>query len=186
MKIVRIIIIVELVCITLLSIGLVRGWTTIGAKWPSPPYPNLGYSNTCDGTEREAANSSLNDWENINAVNPPDFHPYDPDNPNEPHISIWDPYRPDVRWDGRAIIWHHDGWIFFVEIQINEYYTSTYEFNKVRSVTGHELGHALGLGDESASKPVLMNKYTSYRYDEFGIYQPTQDEVDGINYLYGG
>ncbi|RLE81197.1 MAG: hypothetical protein DRJ51_04350 [Thermoprotei archaeon] len=187
-KLLLLIIMIELVYVAymLVLISPVAAWTTIGKKWPSPPYPNLSYANTCDGTEWTATETSLSDWENIDATNPPNFYVYDPDNPNEPHISIWDPYEPDVTWDGRAIIWYSGDWIVFVEIQINEYYTSTYEFDKVRSVAGHEIGHALGLGDESEDKAVLMNPNSARRYDEFGIYKPTQDEVNGINYLYGG
>ncbi|MGE7823309.1 hypothetical protein [Paenibacillus sp. NPDC093718] len=42
----------------------------------------------------------------------------------------------------------------------------------------HEIGHGLGL-DDTVNLNVLMHENDSRM-----VYTPTQDEIDGINYLY--
>lgn len=63
-------------------------------------------------------------------------------------------------------------------------YCTVYATNKAVSVATHELGHVLGLGDLYGSYPSLMNGHTNTRYDNYGIYTPQQDDLDGINVLY--
>lgn len=97
----------------------------------------------------------------------------------------WD-NQSDVSWDGLAYISDDDGDGFYdyASAFVNRYYTDDYELNKRRSVMGHELGHMLGLAHETGA--VLMNGYTSQRYDTYGVYTPQTDDVNGINALYGG
>lgn len=63
----------------------------------------------------------------------------------------------------------------------NSNYGPSYNWdnNFMRSVTGHELGHGLGLGHSTVS-PAIMN--TSR--DRYTIYVPQTDDRDGLNSLY--
>ncbi len=51
--------------------------------------------------------------------------------------------------------------------------------------SGHELGHALGLGHSEYDNS-LMEPYNSVRWGTYGIYYPQQDDINGINTLYYG
>ena len=172
--------------ITLASLKLVKPYVYLGYHWASPPYPDLYYLNECDGYEYRAVSDATNDWNNINAINPPDFKEYGPPL-FECNVRVYETNRDEYYPDGICYR-YYDSYaiIYYVEIEINNYWTSQYEYNKVRSVMAHEFGHALGLEDEDINKAVLMNGVTHYRYDVYGIYKPTQDEVNGINHIYGG
>jgi len=59
--------------------------------------------------------------------------------------------------------------------------TSSFTNTMRRSVTGHELGHAWGLGDELFASPIpLMDT----NRDRSNIYVPQQDDINGINAMY--
>ena len=69
----------------------------------------------------------------------------------------------------------------------NKQYTDGYATNKIRFITCHEPGHALGLADVGLWDDVLMNGFTGgegSRYDTYGIYTPQEDDEDGINFIY--
>ncbi|MBN1682691.1 matrixin family metalloprotease, partial [Candidatus Bathyarchaeota archaeon] len=93
-----------------------------------------------------------------------------------------------VGWDGlcfnNKLIWNPSV-IVKSSIKINTYYTDTYSTNARLSVITHELGHSLGLGHEISA--VLMNDSTfgdESRFGTYGIYEPQEDDEDGVNYLY--
>lgn len=69
------------------------------------------------------------------------------------------------------------------ETYLNSYYVDGYSSQKRQSVAAHEQGHLLGLAHESGC--VLMNEATSSRYDSCGVYTPQQDDINGVNAIYG-
>lgn len=99
-----------------------------------------------------------------------------------PDVRCGKAYQSGVPWDGLCSITVQGTTIIYADVTINKYYTDSYSTNKKRSVTCHELGHAVGLGDSSGA--VVMNGWTSYRYDTYGIYTPQQDDIDGVNAMY--
>jgi hypothetical protein len=74
-----------------------------------------------------------------------------------------------------------------VQSQLNSYYTASYSTNERISVTTHEFGHALGLAHNNPSlcNGVPVMYYSTDRYTVCGIYTPQQDDINGINHIYG-
>lgn len=93
-----------------------------------------------------------------------------------------------VSWDGQSTIYRliwNPSVIVEVMIKINTYYTDNYETDAAQSVVCHEFGHAFGLDHETGA--VVMNAYTfgtGSRYGGYGIYEPEDDDVDGVNAMY--
>ncbi|MBE0481461.1 MAG: hypothetical protein IBX68_10845 [Dehalococcoidia bacterium] len=95
--------------------------------------------------------------------------------------------QPNAGWDGLSTIHFEGDTIVRVTCAYNWSYTRFYTPNKIRSVTGHELGHSLGLGEMGLGSYALMNQFTSgpgSRYDGYGIYTPRQDDINGVNAMY--
>ncbi|MCL6561990.1 MAG: matrixin family metalloprotease [Firmicutes bacterium] len=67
-------------------------------------------------------------------------------------------------------------------IDLNTYYTAGYSTTHVEAISGHELGHALGLA-HNPTCPVLMNPDDAYTTCD--IYTPQQDDINGVNAIYG-
>jgi hypothetical protein len=94
-------------------------------------------------------------------------------------------YEEGAGWDGYAILRPSSSANPYSGAQtvLNLYYTQDYSFEKTQSVQAHEFGHVFGLAHETGS--VLMNAYTNIRYDYYGVFAPQQDDVDGVNDIYG-
>lgn len=73
--------------------------------------------------------------------------------------------------------WH--GWCnpVFKLININDYYYDTFVYHRSELIA-HEIGHANGLNDVSATQ-VLMRS-SGYKNSKY----PTSDDIEGINELY--
>lgn len=94
-----------------------------------------------------------------------------------------DPYTSTVAYTELTIV---DGYIQpVVYIYLNVYWTRQYDYHFKVAAAAHEFGHALGLG-HSEYEWALMYPYIDVYYLKHGVYHPTQDEINGINYLYGG
>lgn len=99
-------------------------------------------------------------------------------------ISLLDANYSGVGWDGLTQMSpsfssnpYSTGWGY-----LNYYYIQGYNPYKANSVSVHEMGHLLGLAHETGCVSMVDNTYD--RYEVCGIVSPTQDDIDGVNYLY--
>lgn len=69
-----------------------------------------------------------------------------------------------------------------VTATLNHHYTSGYGSGKIKSVSAHEFGHALGLARHSGC--YLMEPTTPTRWGTCGINTPQADDVHSANALY--
>lgn len=78
-----------------------------------------------------------------------------------------------VSWSGICYTWWTGDYLYFASAKMNEHYTENFTpTNRQRSTSGHELGHALGLGHSEYDNSV--------RWGTYGIYYPQQDDINGI------
>lgn len=148
-----------------------------GVTWDS--VDPLGYymENWVGIKTRTAFTYSIEDW---NATDTPVNYQEDPANYK---VYLCETEEPGVDWDGKCKIGYTGSRIDWATCMLNMYYTDDHAANKRRSVSGNELGHSLGLNHEDAA--VLMNPYTSSRYDKYGVYTPQEDDINGVNAMYG-
>jgi hypothetical protein len=73
------------------------------------------------------------------------------------------------------------GALVWAECALNIHITSPFSATKKISVSGHEIGHALGLAHEDWC---LMDSSDYWRYDVMGYYYPQYDDINAINGLY--
>jgi Matrixin len=102
---------------------------------------------------------------------------------SDAEIKVNGDYYGNTGWSGRCT--NYRDWIVGGDIDssvIDANYTylkaSNYNLTKNKGVFSHEIGHALGLGHVSGSNKLM------YDNDGRTVYKPTQDEIDGVNYLY--
>ena len=160
----------------------VYAFTTKG-RWDSPPYPDLYYYDACGSDEYYAVIDAANEWNDINVIYPPRLT-FTTGPPIHIHIDdYYDPNTSTVAYTELTIV---DGYIqLIVYIYLNVYWTSRYDYHFKVATATHEFGHALGLG-HSEYEWALMYPYIDVYYLKHGAYYPTQDEINVINYLYGG
>ena len=76
--------------------------------------------------------------------------------------------------------------IGYYDITLNDYrlyqdYGSSGYNNAKQSTMVHEWGHALGLGDQPNGSTMIMG----YGRDRTTMITPQQDDIDGVNAIYG-
>lgn len=147
-----------------------------GAKWPSVNPLYWYMENWVGYNTRVAFTNSLQDW---NAAGTKVHF----QNSGSYKVYLAEANMPGVAWDGRSYITGSGTTIQSCSCYLNMYYTDGYGANKRRSVSGHELGHSLGLWEVTGGAE-LMNKATPSRYDTYGVYTPQQDDINGVNFLY--
>lgn len=177
---VRLLILVVLF-IFLLCPSVTFAYELLGYTWSSVDPLYYLMENWVGYKTRLAFGISINDW---NATSTPVNFQYSASNYK---VYLYEVYNDEVGWDGKYLLTVNSGThrILYARALLNYYYTDDYGTNKRRSVSGHELGHVLGLDEMGYYDPVLMNQYTDRRYDTYSVYIPQQDDIDGVNDMYG-
>ena len=131
----------------------------------------------CGWRTRNAWSQSIGDW-NLTST-PVNFENY-----WYFKVGCFESRRSDVTWDGYCWRNTYENYIMSATCTLNAYYTDGYSASKRKSVSGHELGHVLGLSHMPWYYSALMNGYTYWRYDVYGVNTPQQDDINGVNAMY--
>ncbi len=179
---VRLVILVVLI-IFLLCPSVTFAYNLIGVTWDSVDPLYYLMENYVGYRTRAAFYNSIDDWDT--AGTPADFEfSY-----TEYTVYLYEVFEDDVTWDGVTFITTSGWWwwrrISYARAALNYFFTDNYVSDMRRSVSGHELGHVLGLGEMDWDDPVLMNQWTDWRYDFWGVFTPQDDDIDGVNDMYG-
>jgi predicted Zn-dependent protease len=75
-----------------------------------------------------------------------------------------------------------------VYVSVNNSYAHDYPSSGVRWITGHELGHAIGLNHQSTTNscayyPIMYPDYSAYSV--CGVKSPRTDDIAGFRAMYG-
>lgn len=162
--------------IFLLCPSITSAYTLIGYKWASVNPLYWYMENWVGYNTRVAFTYSLQDWNaagtKVHFQNSASYKVY-----------LAEVNMSGVTYDGISYVTVQGTKIISDSSYLNMYYTDGYGTNKRRSVSGHELGHSVGLGEMTAGAE-LMNQYTSVRYDTYGVYTPQQDDINGVKAMY--
>jgi hypothetical protein len=154
-----------------------------GYKWDSVDPLYYLIENYVGYRTRAAFSGSICDW-NI-AGTPANFQ-Y---SAAEHKVYLYEVFRNDVNWDGMTTRTLSGWWwwrkVVYANACLNAVFTDDYGLNERKSVSGHELGHVLQLWEMDWDDPVLMNQFTDWRFGVWGVFTPQQDDIDGVNDLYG-
>ncbi len=154
-----------------------------GYKWDSVDPLYYLIENYVGYRTRAAFYGSIYDWNT--AGTPANLQYY----ATEFKVYLFEVFRDDVAWDGATERTLKGYWwwrkVVYAKSYLNAFFTDDYGLNERKSVSGHELGHVLQLWEMDWDDPVLMNQYTNWRFGEWSVFTPQQDDIDGVNYLYG-
>lgn len=173
---------ISLMCIVVLLLGNVfpsQAAIADGLSWPSR---SATYSYSTTGVSANFINGckpAANSWTNSTIFT----FVY---SNNSDKISIDEQRVDGVNWAGLTATRKPASFITSAFIIINSVYTSSYSSTKVRAVICHEMGHAIGLADESFSstKRSIMLPSAEQVYDQNGIYTPQQVDINDIYSIY--
>jgi hypothetical protein len=168
-----------LVLIVSLSVSIpVSAWVSNWVIWQFPQPVTYEKNSSSSSLTNAAWDSSITDWSN--AQSKVTFQAVS----SSPMLYLSFTNDNSVAWDGATQKYQSGNYLYYALSRLNQYRTEDYTpSNKRRSVSGHEIGHAMGLseGDHDDS---LMEQDTSVRYGTYTIYTPQQDDINGINTLY--
>lgn len=161
-----------------------KSYTLSGYYWPG----GISGLSVCQSTiwsvDSDAWTNALSGWYNTST---PFWYSYSCGAGSQMFIS--DTYDSGVMWDGMTHIDQHSGnQLIHTQSYLNNYYTDPMNnIYEEQSVASHEIGHILGLSDQSGAR--VMNGVTcgtggNGRFCYYTIWGPVTDDVDGINAIY--
>lgn len=155
----------------------------LGGKWTySPSYyistSNSYYSNITTGASRWntqltaiSANISIQLTSLINAL-----------------VLINTNAYGSTGWNASATIGpnQHSGTYTYGTIKINTTYMNSFTSSKNSAICTHEWGHILGIDHtiSNSEESLMYFQGSSVYYDEWGIYSPTQYDIDTLSTIY--
>jgi len=154
--------------------SLVCAYTLSGYSWDDVTPLKYKKDSGMSAASSTAWSSSVSDWQPSDANFQLDSSNYE--------VYLSDTYNSGIGWDGITVLTTSGTTILSASAYLNTYYTSSYAVTQRRSVSGHELGHVLGLDEHSGW--VLMEPSTYNRWHLYYIYTPTQDDFNGVNSMY--
>lgn len=102
-------------------------------------------------------------------------------------ITLQDEDNSGDSWDGLTTYTSVSGsTIEGAAVALNGWYTNSYTSEERDSVSGHELGHALGLADLVGGAEVMNGQTcgSNSRFCYYTVWGPQSDDVNGVNALY--
>jgi hypothetical protein len=137
---------------------------------------SIGYStdSSMDSTSKSSLKNAISMWENTPTNTSIKF------SENSTYTANFtSQYFGTTGWSGQTQNNGSNGIISLSYIRLNKSYTDSYQSYERDGVWAHEIGHALGL-DDITNVYALMH----YRDTDRKAWSPSQDEINGINYLY--
>jgi len=154
----------------------VNAYDLTPSRWSSNKLNPLYYYVNSQWSEFATAR---NDWNNA-GTHIGSF--YSIANPEYAWVSVTKVTDSGVTWPGRCLVMATGGWIDAVDIELNDYYSSTLGTDGRRTVCAHEIGHCFSLKDEN-DLWCLMHQGALDRVAH-GILGPQDDDISGVNAAY--
>jgi len=162
-------------CLTISSIAYVL----TGDRWPEYKISPLYYWDFSGYSEFHV---SAADWRAAPVRPDPLQHPKDPE------YAYFYIHQVNVEegWSGVTVIKSENGVILTADVYLNSYWFDGWGSGARRSTCAHEIGHVLGLNEEpDVTLRALMYPYHNIRWDIWRINTPQNDDVEGVNAIYG-
>jgi hypothetical protein len=164
-----------------LFIGVASAYTLLDRRWPETLVPAIYYYDFSGYSEVVPASDS---W----CTTPIRPNLYKHVHWTSAYVFVHQLNNPGVSWDGATQLYPGPSGPEYTgaDVYLNHYYLAGYVSEARQSVIAHEFGHVLGLGHELGA--VLMNPWTfgtGSRWGTYHVHTQQQDDINGVNAIYG-
>jgi len=180
-----------LIFATLLAHVGAQGYTLTNFRWTDETVADLRYTYDSYLDQKWTGPvfwSATGSWEyHVDGV--PDFT--EVSSGEDISIESWESYENGVLAYWQPVDYQWNGvfyWLYYSVIKINTWYIEEcyYTCDEHRQrIAAHELGHALGLGDLYGTFDEFKLMYGWDNYVDTGIYDPKDDDINGLWAIYG-